>query len=144
MKVPSDLQHKDQIEKKQAVRGITSVWKPKKYQQINSNKQINRIHSYSHAKLFFLCRTTLMGSCRRRGRCPGLSTTTSRLPGQSSSWTSWRRSWVSISTGTSPHRREPCPGPSLKWWRNTCTGKWRTQTVIHVDVAALFQIQHNT
>lgn len=70
-----------------------------------------------------LCRTTSMGSCRRRVRCPGWSTTTSRRRGPSSSWTSWRRSWASTSTRTSPRRREPCPELSPKWSRNTSTGE---------------------
>ena len=69
-----------------------------------------------------LCRTTSMGSCRRRVRCPGWSTTTSRHQGPSSSWTSWRRSWASTSTRTSPRRREPCPELSPKWSRNISTG----------------------
>lgn len=89
------------------------------------------------------CRTSSMGSCRRRGRCPGWSTTTSRCRAPSSSWTSWRRSWGSTSTRTWARRREPCPGPSAKWWRNTSTGtsasptrppwRWFFLDVVRID-----------
>ncbi|CDQ73498.1 unnamed protein product [Oncorhynchus mykiss] len=67
-------------------------------------------------------RTTLMGSSLRRARCHGLSITGSRCRGQSSSLTSWKRSWASTSTRTSVPRREPCPGLSPRWWRSTSTG----------------------
>lgn len=73
----------------------------------------------------FLLRTILMGSCHHKARCLGWSTTMSRSQGQSSSSTSWKRSWESTSTTTSRRRREPCLELSPKWSKNIYIGKVR-------------------